>query len=452
MAQTHTNVITAMREQRLFLPVESITEPTLECPAAGYLASLVGGAARTTRHASEVYFDSPDPEATALAVREIRKDISAAVASALDVVETFEVEQPQPLAEAKRAYWERAARVGTEHGPREGYGLEDYLRIESGRGYGDIKARVEEHCTEDSVPRSVLGAIDTYHQALGINPAHATTITMELIGRNMAALGRRSDHYSAMGYDQTEATRRAFADFLLDEVPQHVAYVAGRYGHGDDVLRSVMHKGSFYPADAASEGADTRLVLAEADARGLIEVYDIQSRPYGQAELLLGNEIASTPEMQLAMIQVHEGLIEIARQYLEVHKDRARGSLKNFSEIFVPEYTEDGIELLPNPKLIRAMVNNFMPAIALNMLRRGATDITAIEPRDIDAGIHIAAKEFRLFQSVIGQFVNPDRVRGTVELASTFQVVCPANSLFPSCMTGKLADAYAMAQAQLATC
>jgi hypothetical protein len=201
-----------------------------------------------------------------------------------------------------------------------------------------------------------------------------------------------------------------------------------------------MSKPSFYPpSEHDAEGKS--LILAENDAAGLVEVYDIQSRPYDEDALTIGNELAHIPEMQRAMIQVQEDLVEASEGYLKMHPERAAGNLENFSEIFVPEYSDDHRELLPNPKLLLAMVNNVMPAIATQLMRRGGSAET-VTADDINEGVKIAAKEYKLFQTRIGQFNNYSPTDGTTELQSTFQVVCPANSLFPNFLTAKLATYY----------
>jgi hypothetical protein len=204
----------------------------------------------------------------------------------------------------------------------------------------------------------------------------------------------------------------------------------------------VMNKASFYPAtDEQTSSEATTLLLHEKDAAGMVEVYDIQSRPFDDELLVMGNEIAHIPAMQIAMIRVQESLVDTSRRYLDAHPERASGNLENFSEIFVPEYTDGKRELIPNPKLLRAMVNNVMPGVARSILRRNGS-IDTLNAGDIIEGVRAASKEFKLFQSRIGQFDNYDEATETVELQSTFQVVCPANALFPNYLTAHLAQYY----------
>lgn len=400
-----------------------------------YLEDL--GTARTARHASEE-FHSPKPEAVGQAVRSIRQDIGEVFTA---VPATSETQLGHSLEDAKARYWERAARVGVEAGAKPGFELEDYLKVGEGRSYEKIKEQIESEYTADSLPRAVLDGVDAYSQVLEINPAHATTITMELIGRHLSDIKQAAARLEAEGLPAHEATRQAFSQFITSEVPFHINDIMTKYGRGDEAIRPAMNKSSFYPTPETTLEGKASLKLSQEDAAGLIEVYDIQSRPYDDETLALGDEIAHIPQMQMTMLRVQEELVDVSREYLAAHPERAAGNLENFSEIFVPERHEDGMVLLPNPKLLRAMVNNVMPAIALNLQRRGV-GIESMTEEDIQEGVKIAAKEFKLFQSKIGQFDNFDPSDQTVELESTYQVVCPANSMFPNFLTAKLARYY----------
>ncbi len=408
-----------------------------------YLTGL--GNARTARHASEEFYDAPEPGSVIQAVQVIRQDIAPAFV--VGIQETTHDPRPD-LADLKRDYWSQASRVGIEHGAKPGFDLEMYLTIGEGRSYASIKENIErEYTDKGSVPRSVLDGIDAYTEVLQINPAHATAIVMELIGRNLGVIKRRADELQrAEGIEPTRASAGAFASFITEEIPLHLNDIIGKYGVGDKAIRPVFNKGSFYP-DLDSEPAnDETLILSEKDAAGLVEAYDIQSRPYDDEALAMGNELAHLPETQIAMFRIQEGLVEQSRAYLDAHPERAAGNLENFNEIFVPERSGGELELLPNPKLIRAMVNNVMPGIATSIMRRGGS-LDTLKIEDINEGVRIAAKEFKLFQSRIGQFDNYNPTDASVELHATFQVVCPANSLFPNYLTANLAKFYEEASA-----
>ncbi|MGV9001513.1 MAG: hypothetical protein ACOH18_00970 [Candidatus Saccharimonadaceae bacterium] len=410
--------------------------------AEDYLLRL--GSARTTRHASEVNYDSPKPEVAQAAVRTMRVDITRAMsATAIDLRSS---DTKSSLEQMKEAYWQAASRVGEEHGATDGYDLSDYFDIKPGRSYREIKAEISGEYAEDTITRSVLAAIDYYTTALAINPAHSATIVMELLGRNLATI--KNDAMLIMNRTKCsteEACSQAVNTFMVDGVAKHVNYISNRFGRGDHVIRPSMNKASFYENYDNLRGS-AALVLTQEDAAGLVRVYDIQSRPYSEDELSYGNEIGHQAAMQMAMLKIHNGLIETCRGYLAMHPERMQSGLENFSEIFVPDYSEGELTLLPNPKLIRAMMNNFMPAIATSLIDRQSAELT-VEAGDIKEGIRIATGEFKLFQSRIGEFSKDDSSGETVLLESTFKSVCPAGSMFPNYVAKNLPNFYQASKA-----
>lgn len=418
------------------------TTPTpQEAANHAYLQEL--GGKRTARHASEESKSSPDPKSVAEQTRYIRTDLQNIFDIQSDHLPVSET--AKSTEQIKQEYWSRASRVGTEYGAKENFSLEDYLHVGAERDYASIKEYIEEEYAPDSIPRSVLDGIDAYHNVLEINPSTASSIIMELIGRSIGDIKSSARQIElTTKCSEQEATSAAFAEFITGTVPKHIDAIAEKHGRGDDAIRPYMNKPSFYPtADTPAE--DDVLKLNYDDVEGLIQVYDIQSRPYNETELGMADQLAQLPEMQTAMIQTQETLVAFSEDYLQQHPERATGNLRNFSEIFAPEYNESGLELLPNPKLIRAMVNNVLPAVAQQLLLREAT-ITEVSEEDIRAGIHVAAKEYKLFQTSIGQFKNYDQIEQTAELHSIYKVVCPANSLFPTFLTKYLASYYERAK------
>lgn len=398
---------------------------------------------RTARGASEAGHDSPAGDVVSDAVRAIRTDIAPIFKGDPSELRN---DGHHTLEEMKAYYWSRASHVGTEHGAKQGYELQDYFTVGDERSYEAIKDTIEGEYDEGTVTRNVLDGIEAYHGALDINPAHAATIMMEMLGRNLGVIKQRADEIERLtGNLPQEASVAAVAEFVNTAVPEHIAAIIETHGTGDDKIRSVMNKSSFYAAEH-DKGA-VGLTLAADDAAGLVEVYNIQSRPYDEIDLAMGNELAQIPEMQAAMLRVQEGLISFSETYLQMHPERAKGDMRNFSEIFVPEHKDGQMRLLPNPKLILAMVNNVMPAIAMSIMRRGGT-LDSIDETDITEGVRIASGEFMLFQSRIGQIDHYDEETGTVQLESTFKVVCPAGGLFPAHMKEHLATYYEEAKAQ----
>ncbi|MGO3702317.1 MAG: hypothetical protein ACTJG2_04015 [Candidatus Saccharimonadales bacterium] len=420
------------------------SEQAVREPNSEYFKEL--GDKRTARHASEEGRHSPDPKEVKLATAAIRKDISPVFTG-----DTEQAHDNSALIEMKDRYWERAQYVTPEYGAKPGFELEDYFAISPERSYEEIKNRIEQEYTPESIPRSVLDAIDAYHQELGLNPAHATTIVTELLSKGLASIDSKARATAVKeAISPSEAARYAFAEFINTEVPAHIQYIDEHYmsdKRGDEAVKPHMAKKSFYPDFLTDDQNDVAIELQQEDIEGLVRVYDIQSRPYSEQELSLAGDIVEDPAIQAAMIRTQESLVAFSEKYLEAHPERAGGDLRNFSEIFVPLYKEGGeVELAPNPKLLRAMANNVLPGVAANLIETGA-NIEELNSEMINDGIDKASKDFKLFNANIGQFKNYDATQGTAELHSIYKVVCPANALFPKFLKEHFAQYYEEAKA-----
>ncbi|MFZ2544721.1 MAG: hypothetical protein WAW80_01975 [Candidatus Saccharimonadales bacterium] len=264
--------------------------------ATNYLNGLNGK--RTARHASEQGYNSPLEEEVAEATRKIRNDIKGVFYSP----DGDEATDDQPLSELKSHYWDRASKVGVEYGTRPGFDLDDYFKVSPDRSYQDIKLGIERDFAPNSIPRSVLDAIDAYSHILNINPAHATTITTEIISRGLPQIQAISENIAvSMGITTLEANKVAFAQFIDEEVPYHINTIMDKYGTGDKAVKPYFNKSDFYPpAEAHKE--DIAITMSVDDVKGLIRVYDIQSRPYNKESLNGASELALNPALQSAML------------------------------------------------------------------------------------------------------------------------------------------------------
>ncbi len=387
---------------------------------AAYEQNLLDNNVRTARHASEEGL-APHDDDIKLATVAIRRVIAPAFAVEADAPYDEESE----LAAMKEQYWQRAGRVGTEHGAKPGFELDDYFATSETRSYYSLRQDLLKRNPEGSLGRNLLDTVDLYHKTLKINPAYAATIVCELVSKGRTEI-------STLAAQQTdalpeEATRLALNEFMTTTAPSHITRVLEEYGTGDTVTKALT-KQSFYPQFETAEVAP--LAVSKEDVRALVEVFDLQNRPYSRAELRTADDIAKLPAMQMAMLGVHERLMDMSRAYLANHPDRMTGDMTSWSEVFVPERQPDGtVELLPNPKLMRAIANNVLPAVAGKLLERGV-DIDEMTADDITEGATVAARTYKLLQSKIGLF-RPNPQTGQIELGNITTVICPANQLFP---------------------
>ena len=409
---------------------ESSPQEGFDLPA--YEEHLHNQGVRTGRHAAAMGLA---PEVSTL--RDATVAIRKVIRPMFDT-EPGELISDKDLEQTKAYYWSRAARVGAEHGAVPAFELDDYFRVGEHRSYFAIRQELLERNPEGTLGHDLIGAVDLYHTSLDLNPAIAAGVLCELISRGRGNISHMAARHTDIS--PTEATRLAFGDFLAEVVPSHIAALATEYGKGEVVERAST-KQSFYPKFEAAE-AEAALAISSEDMRAIVDVFDIQNRPYSRAELAMGNDIAQTGTMQQAMIGVHERLMDMCTTYLQNHPERMTGNMASWSEIFIPEAREDGsYDLLPNPKLLRAMANNVLPAVASRLLSRGV-DINEITADDIEQGVQTASRRFKLLQAKVGLF-RTNQQSGTVELGEITTITCPANQLFPSFLSQYLGSDYA---------
>ncbi len=416
-----------------------------------YLGDLKAQDKRTSRHASEEAYNAPELTDTSMAQRTIRQHLQETFSSTDDIEKS-----PQAYRELLDNYWSRASHVGVEHGTKAGYELNDYLRIGEGRSYPEIKDIIERTYSEESLPIKVLSSIDTYSETLQVNPSLAARITMEFLSRRMPDIKARAEmiELSNDGTTHLEASTEALKEFLENDIQNHAMEAKEAYGVGDsDILRG-YNKQSFYPANEIDvEGVELKpLVISTTDAKGMIEAYDIQSRPYDASTLRRADELAARPEVQMMLVEFQERFIRMAEKFFENHPDYLAKSPEIYSEVFVPETDVDGeANLVPNPKLLRALVNNILPAIVLShdSMKDGAG--FDIDEDDIKEGVHLASRTLKLFQTKIVQFNNFDRENDTVEVRSVYATVCPAGSMLPHALERDLPECYKDSVAKIAS-
>ena len=413
------------------IPTDTVVQPA-EFSLPNYEQNLHDLGVRTGRHAAEIGQAPNEPD-----IKQATAAIRRVIAPAFEIETINSDNENSDLDRAKEQYWQRASRVGAEHGAKPGFEMDDYFKSSEHRSYFALKQDIVERNPEGSLGRSLIETVDLYHKTLEINPAHAATIVSELISKGRHAIALSAARHNDVSPEA--ATRLGFQEFIANTVPAHITKVVAEYGKGDEIDK-VLAKQSFYPT--FEEETDVSLAVAKEDVRALIDIFDLQNRPYNRAELHMAGNIAQLPEMQMAMLGVHERLMSMSEAYLQNHPERMMGDMASWSEIFVPERSEDGtIELLPNPKLMRAITTNVLPAVAGKLLERGV-DVDEMTESDIEAGIQIASRKYKLLQSKVALF-RTDPQTGAIQLGEITTVTCPANQAFPKFLSQYLGSDYA---------
>jgi hypothetical protein len=180
-----------------------------------------------------------------------------------------------------------------------------------------------------------------------------------------------------------------------------------------------------------------RVVISKEDQEGLVEVMHIQDRPYSQGELQLAARLlAENRYVAISLIVFQQLLIQHAWDYFQAHPELFSQNFEPYNPIFIP--VKDGLGLItsfaPNPKILRTMSNNWLPAIARELINDNPKisidkiDTNSLTTRHIGNGI-ANTEQLHIFTSLLGEFLltNDPQV---IELRGSFPQVCPAKNMF----------------------
>lgn len=111
-------------------------------------------------------------------------------------------------------------------------------------------------------------------------------------------------------------------------------------------------------------------------------------------------------------------------------------NLEPYNPIFVPVRNDMGeiVSLSPNPKLLKTMSNNWIPAIARQLISErpdsSFEDLSpsALTPDTIRKAIS-NAESFSIFSSILGEFQKTDDPE-IIHWKGTFPIACPAKNMF----------------------
>lgn len=396
-----------------------------------YIASVIDTA--TTRHASEDRLDCPPIVEAVSAERIMRTTLH----DMFDTYVSIDTDGTPTLGEVKSYYWDGAQHVTSAHGAKPGFSLDDYFHVDQDRYYDAVKTSVVEQYEPDSIPVVLFEAVDEYQRNLGLDSVNAARIMLTLFKRSMPLISDRAQSFAAKGLRPEEASREAVRDFADNTVPMHIAFL---YGKGIDQvskLPSMVNKSSTYPDIDTRGKRHEPLLISTDDATGFSKVSRIQERPYTPQELAMADKMYDDPTMQKAVLLFHLSYVDYAAKYLERNPDRLQHSLEPFTEIFVA--TEAGV-YVPNPKLIRVIGNNTLPAVARVLINEGvsADDLTSSFLQD---GA-LLAKKLHVFQTQIGQFNQSKRPDSLIDMHSIFTRTCPAMKMFTDAMAQQLPVIY----------
>lgn len=370
---------------------------------------------RTSRRASEIFFDMPKIPDAVEGERLIREDLQETYKDFSQQENQTDAIDRIDIAAIKDEYWDGARRVGEISGALPNATIDDYFKVDVERSEKAIREQIVRDYDPISPPRQLLGAIERYMDGLGIDAMTASRVATKHLRLQLPFMKLKAKELIDTGLDELEATNEVFEEFAAVSVEAHVLRLqqSGETNPLHGFVSSVV------PKDKSLVDTAGPLRLRASDATGLTKVYKLERRPYTDDELELANELTSQSTIQACLLTFQMALVEYSTSYLKQNPERMKHSLLPFSEFFVQV---DGV-FVPNPKLIKVLCNNYLPAVAGIMLSEGIT--TQQLRGEHFARAAVDAKERRVFFAQIATYNNFRESDQTVELDSFINRVCP---------------------------
>ncbi|MFI9390804.1 hypothetical protein ACIG53_07975 [Streptomyces bauhiniae] len=317
----------------------------------------------------------------------------------------------------RREYWSAvtsAQDVAVRFGAADHPTLQAYFTVDAGRSGEAAFARARSAVVPLAPADYLLRSIDRIAVGTGTGPADACRKAMRMLSRDWS-------HF----VDACRARPHA---------PLHASAVLREF-HEAVVTRSIPRSGPDpTPPDSRADGP--QVVLTEAEARELAASYLIGRLPFAAQEYRMAGELVAMPRLQEALLaaQLHLTAGSLKPVGALVNRLGTLRSLLPFTEAFVNRtgYGPSGrLDLSPNPKLITVLCNNVVPAIAGELLRRGA-QAEDLDSESIRAGV-IAARRRHIYEVMIALFDRAEGLPPGMVTLSGFNVrVCPAAVPFSS--------------------
>ncbi len=403
----------------------------------GYITGHIGTG--TTRRRSERDFACPPLGDAALANHAMR-NILTMVYSAPEYT-AIAVTRPEgeSLTQLRTRYWQDARLVTTAHGARPDFSLDNYFHVPQDHHYGAVRDRVLEEYPEQSIPASLLRGIETYRGELDLAPPVAARVTMALFAHCLPLTKQAATSLIEQGHSETDAATQAVGAFVAQAVPYHISRLAQHRGTVMLEPTAVYGRDLYPPVSTDEPNSVAALRLTRHDAEGLMRVYHLQERPYSAQDLGVAEQLVRLPKTQQAMLLFHQDLVKRSEIYLARHPEHTRHSLEPFSEMFIPHPEHGPAVLIPNPKLIKTIATNILPAIA-NVHRQTGQPLEALTGEAIRTGVRLAQR-LGVYHAQLGSFKNYDPTTDTVDISDIFSLCCPAVRVFSDSLLG-LADIY----------
>ncbi|WP_265564773.1 hypothetical protein [Streptomyces hygroscopicus] len=380
-----------------------------------YLQS-VNEEVQTLKMSSELWFRSPPLHEINVNDRFVRSLVGAGLewtASASTACGEHAESQPDRL---WSKYWDAATHsrdIAVHFGAPGHRTLREYFTVDTGRSGEVALARARRTVTAHSPADYLLQTIDRVSAATGAAPAQSCRRVMSLLSRDWPRSVPAHQDPSGAALTASQVLRE-----FRDSVEARTS------------ARRRPHRASPDPGTGPNPGTGgPSVLLTAAEARELASSYMLGRFCFTAQECLMAMRLVGTPRLQAALLAVQLQLTAGSLGPLDrlVTAFGTPRALLPFTEAFVNRhgYGSSRLSLSPNPKLITVLCNNVVPAIAGELLRKGA-HAEDLDADTVRAGV-VAARRRHVFEILIALF---DRVDGpdpnTVQLSGFSMRVCPA--------------------------
>ncbi|MEW2317249.1 hypothetical protein [Streptomyces bauhiniae] len=370
---------------------------------------------QTMKMSSELWYRSACPQQIRANDRFVRSLMSAGLDWGTSAPQD-RPEPPQPRrCPVRREYWSAvtsALDVAVRFGAADHPSLDAYFTVDTGRSGAAAFSRARSAVVPLSPADYLLRSIDRIAVRTGIGPADACRKAMRMLSRGWALYVD-----ACRGQPHTPV----HASAVLREF--HESVVSGPIPRSESDPK---------PQNPCADGP--QVVLTETEAREFAATYMIGRLPFTAQEYRMARELVAMPRLQEAVLaaQLHLTAGSLKAVGALVGRLGTLRSLLPFTEAFVNRsgYGPSGrLDLSPNPKLITVLCNNVVPAIAGELVRRGA-QAEDVDSVSIRAGV-IAARRRHIYEVLIALFDRAEGLPAGMVTLSGFNVrVCPAAAPF----------------------
>lgn len=398
-----------------------------------YIANHIG--ITPTKHSSEIDFDCPPVLEAMKAQRLMANDHSTIYGTAGQEFRTVYIQEL--VAEVVKKYHEDCARVPEEYGAIYNGEVDKYLKVEADRTYDAIVDRLFTTPKESSPAQEYVHILKAYVNRFGLEPWQAARLTTRFIDANFRLIANQEAQRETETYPKRISLGKVLATMTESEIlEKHFSIIEEQMSAGKSL--EIAFNSSL--PSTTKNSTDINVYVNETEMEDFRLAYHLMERPYTEKEIELANNLLENDtNLRNSLMLFQYELIEHISKYIETNPQRLAHSLEFYTEIFLSvQKADETIEFIPNPKLLKVISKNVLPAVAREMIATGAN---TLDPEHIRRGAS-QAKDLMLFQTMIGEFHTDKDGDEKVIFNGFFSQTCPAMKPFSNALIEVLPKIY----------